>query len=202
MSWKDVVRITEYSFNSRLLDQLYLYNLMLAGKFSLWKKSGQKCTLIKSQILECSSIGQLYLNIWIVPMSPSSLTYKVYNIWQYFPVANSTGTQIFFSIVWRLHSSIWDLKYTFLKSSDKFEGFYQSIDFDWQGPHVVSFVINATLIHVFQEAMRIRAGDDSHYLHKVLLEVQRLLPPFLGGRRLTRKVGGFLTKYINYTGLL
>ncbi|XP_072027080.1 putative cytochrome P450 120 isoform X2 [Amphiura filiformis] len=38
-----------------------------------------------------------------------------------------------------------------------------------------------------KEAMRIRASDNSQYLHKVLLEVQRLVPPFIGGRRLTRK---------------
>ncbi|KAG7498980.1 cytochrome P450 120 isoform X1 [Solea senegalensis] len=35
-----------------------------------------------------------------------------------------------------------------------------------------------------QEETRRRAGEDPDYLHRVLLEVQRLWPPFIGGRRI------------------
>ena len=41
----------------------------------------------------------------------------------------------------------------------------------------------------FQAARRLRATTDDEYLDKVLLEVKRLWPPFLGGRRIAKKVG-------------
>ncbi|KAG7498981.1 cytochrome P450 26A1 [Solea senegalensis] len=39
-----------------------------------------------------------------------------------------------------------------------------------------------------QEETRRRAGEDPDYLHRVLLEVQRLWPPFIGGRRIADQV--------------
>ena len=41
------------------------------------------------------------------------------------------------------------------------------------------------------EKMRRRAIEDPDYLHGVLLEVQRLWPPFIGGRRIADQVGPF-----------
>lgn len=38
---------------------------------------------------------------------------------------------------------------------------------------------------------RQRAAHDPEYLHGVLMEVQRLWPPFIGGRRLADQVGLF-----------
>ena len=35
---------------------------------------------------------------------------------------------------------------------------------------------------------RLRAARDDTYLENVLLEIKRLWPPFLGGRRLAREV--------------
>lgn len=40
-----------------------------------------------------------------------------------------------------------------------------------------------------QEETRRRALEDPDYLQRVLLEVQRLWPPFIGGRRIAEKVG-------------
>lgn len=39
-----------------------------------------------------------------------------------------------------------------------------------------------------QSEMRKKASEDDKYLENVLLEVKRLWPPFLGGRRVARKV--------------
>lgn len=36
--------------------------------------------------------------------------------------------------------------------------------------------------------MRLKAAQDDRYLENVLLEVKRLWPPFLGGRRLAKEV--------------
>lgn len=46
------------------------------------------------------------------------------------------------------------------------------------------------LICVYEKARR-RAMDDPDYLRGVLLEVQRLWPPFIGGRRIADQVGLF-----------
>lgn len=39
------------------------------------------------------------------------------------------------------------------------------------------------------EQTRQRASEEPDYLHRVLLEVQRLWPPFIGGRRIADQVG-------------
>ena len=38
---------------------------------------------------------------------------------------------------------------------------------------------------------RRKAAQDDRYLENVLLEVKRLWPPFLGGRRLAKQVSGY-----------
>lgn len=49
---------------------------------------------------------------------------------------------------------------------------------------------NKTPLHLHvQEETRRRALTDAGYLKGVLLEVQRLWPPFIGGRRIADQVG-------------
>lgn len=46
-----------------------------------------------------------------------------------------------------------------------------------------------------QEKMRRRAIEDPDYLRGVLLEVQRLWPPFIGGRRIADQVELFASYF-------
>lgn len=48
---------------------------------------------------------------------------------------------------------------------------------------------------------RQRAAHDPEYLHGVLMEVQRLWPPFIGGRRLADQVGCFKSELSVHLGV-
>lgn len=47
---------------------------------------------------------------------------------------------------------------------------------------------NGIVVIEFQLEKRLKAAQDDRYLENVLLEVKRLWPPFLGGRRIAKEV--------------
>lgn len=53
---------------------------------------------------------------------------------------------------------------------------------------LASLLTSFTLALAGDRQARLRALDEPHYLDAVLLEVQRLWPPFIGGRRIAQQV--------------
>lgn len=55
---------------------------------------------------------------------------------------------------------------------------------------------NGIVVIEFQLEKRLKAAQDDRYLENVLLEVKRLWPPFLGGRRIAKEVTFALSSFL------
>ena len=81
-----------------------------------WKANLEK-VYIRSQILECPSIGE-YWNISGVPVFPENVIFTFFRTYWCYSESYNTGMQKWSSIVQYSCTRIWDLKYTFSANSD------------------------------------------------------------------------------------